>query len=204
MAYGSMNTGQLHVAQVYNTVTDVTAVLTAIDYAYNLAAIVDLYDQGYSPSLDTVLNLLRRAEPAGISTTNFALQAFVPTDAQMQLEALEFSNSFIVKFGGLGRVIEALTSVFDPLARKERHEDLRHKRQMNLLAEDEAELTLADRRLEIAMRVLTDERSNFNQRAREDLGENRASELRLLLAREFGYAVDSLSHNKIDAIETSS
>jgi hypothetical protein len=50
--------------------------------AYNLAAFVELWDQGYAPDSDTVLNLLSHTESVGIATVNFGLQATIPVDAQ--------------------------------------------------------------------------------------------------------------------------
>jgi hypothetical protein len=192
MAYGEMKSARLYVSDRPHTVTSLTGTLSSIDYAYNLAAFVELWDQGYAPDFDTVFNLLSSAESVGIATVNFGLQATIPVDAQLQLELLDFGKSFTIGFSGLGRVVEALISVFDPLARKQRREDLRHKHEMNISKEEHAKLDLFDKRFEIAMRVLSDDRSNVNARWLEELGPEQASQMRVLLAKEFGRAIDSL------------
>ena len=200
MAYGQMDSARLHVTDRPHTVTAVTSTLMGIDYAYNLVAFIELCDQGYKLDSDTVLNLLSQADSVGIAAANFGLHATIPVDARLQLELLEFDASFTIGISGIGRVIEALISVFDPLARKERREDLRHKREMNLSEEDLAKLSRVDKRLEIAMRVLSDDRSNVNARWREALGPERASQMRMLAAQEFGRAIDSLP-DSLKAIE---
>ena len=200
MAYGEMKSARLHVTDRPHTVTSVTGVLTAIDYAYNLAAFVEVCDQGYELDSGTVLNLLSLADSAGIATANFGLQATIPVDAQLQLELLEFDGSFTIGISGIGRVIEALISVFDPLARKERREDLRHKSEMNISEEERAKLAVIDKRLKITMRALGDDRSNVNIQWNGALGPERAAQMRLLAAREFGRAIDSLP-DSLKAIE---
>ncbi len=111
--------------------------MEALEYAYNLAAVIEVADQGALRDFAQPLSVLRNAEASGLGTMNIGLRLSVPEDAQLQISFVNAGGSFNIKFGGLGNAIKALAAVFDPIQRAQRREELRHSETMNKLAEDD-------------------------------------------------------------------
>ena len=174
-----------------------------MDYAYNIDAIIELYDQGHSIDvldISVSFNILRRASDAGIVITNSALQAIVPDDAKMQLDQITTGSSFVISVKGMAHVIQSLASIFDPLQRKKQHEDLAHKTEMNQIEEERARFNLAKERYEYAS-VVMNHLSNFNNRLPGDVGEGEVGEFKQLAVTTYAQAIRSLQSNEIIIIE---
>jgi hypothetical protein len=184
-----------------STAAWVLETLAATEYMYNIVAVVELKDMGYDPDLAAVSSILRSAEEVGIAGTNSALRAFVPEGGLMELNSLESDNSFSLSLGGIARALSVIVSTFDPLAREERRERLRHQRVMNQWKEEDAQTRVVERRIELVVRSLADERSNFNKHAREELGEVHHKELRALLGREFDRSLLVLDQNEVKIVQ---
>jgi hypothetical protein len=200
VGWGEMSAAELRVrGREYTTAGWVTDTLEAMEYAYNLAAVVEVADQGVMRDLSQPLTVLRSSAASGIGTLNLALRLSIPEDAQLQVSSIQAAASFNIKFGGLGSAIKALASVFDPIARTERREQVRHTVAMNRLAEEDKMTKVASNRLDLLMKAF-DSQSNFSKIAAEQLGEDGHGELKKLLAREYGRAVSILGENEIKVI----
>jgi hypothetical protein len=201
MAYGGEGRIALHVSgREHVTVAWVNRTLAALEYGYNVTAVTDLYDQGSMLDLEALLRLLQSSDGTSVDSMNVALRAFMYEDAQLQVELLQAGGSFTITFGGIARALEVLAEVFDPLARQERRERLRHAREMNRLAEESEMTTVAGERFAL-FNALSDPRSNFHARAEALLLPEQQKELDGLLVREFGRAVGLLQGVEVRFIE---
>ena len=208
MAYGMFTSAVLYVADSEFLRTggsttnagEIAEVLLGFDYAYNVAAAADIYDQGLDIDMSALMSLMRKAPDSGVYVTNSALRTMISPDAQLQVGQLVIESSFTIKITGIARIIEAIASIFDPDVRAERRERARHEAVMNHLEEERATFELTRDRFK-TMLIITNDLSNFNQRLIRDLGKNQAAELKLLMAEAFGQAIYSLRSNEIKTLE---
>jgi hypothetical protein len=208
MAYGAFVSAKFHIGnseflrtvEPNTTVGEVVDVLCSFDYAYNVAAVAEIYDQGYHVDMSAFLRLLRKARDFGVYVTNSSLRTMIEPNAQLELSQLEIGSSFTIKINGIARVIGAIAASFDPTIRDERRERHRHTTVMNRLEEERAAFDLARDRFN-AMHIITDDISNFNKRLREDLGRDQADELKRLIVEAYGHAIYSLRSNDIKTLE---
>ncbi len=109
MAYDQFRPIALRIqTRVPTSVDDVVTTLVTLEYTYNLLAVAELVEQGYTPPVGAVLEIMRRAPEVGAFATNHALRAAVDLDARLQLESIAPTNSVKVLLNGMGRVVTAI------------------------------------------------------------------------------------------------
>jgi hypothetical protein len=159
----------IHVSRddTYDTLGWIGDILSALEYTYNIAAVLNLSRQNYfDDRLHEIVGTLSHASQLGFSATNLSLREFIPLDAQSRLLTLRVVNSVDIGFDGLGEAIDATADVADPLRRRARKEANRHAAEkhqydevamqeahrhtaaMNAYAEEERRLQLEDKRTE--------------------------------------------------------
>lgn len=201
MAYGGEGKAALHISGRDNvTAAWVGQTLAALEYTYNLSAVSDLHDQGYSLDLTALLRLLRQAEVTSVESLNVALRAFVYEDAQLRVDLIQAGGSWSIVVDGISRVLEIIAGAFDPLVRQQRREQLRHAKVMNALAEEAEATRVAEQRMQFVFRVLQDPQSNYNLRAASELLPDQHKELNGLLMSQIGRALAILDRDEVKAI----
>ena len=111
-------------------------------------------------------------------------------------------GSFTISVAGIAEVIDAMAETFDPERRRERRQKNEHTAVMDAIEEEKAMVGLAVERF-AALRAIANDLSNFNKRLQEDLGANRADELKQLLEEAYGQAIYSVRANDIKTLESS-
>jgi hypothetical protein len=191
----------------YTTAGWVASTLESIEYAYNLAALIQLANQGSVRDLSVPLRALRGSSGSGMSAVNSALRSSIPEDAQLRISSILATASFNIKLIGIADIIKALVSIFDPLARAKAREQVanareqvRHAEAMNRLAEEDEMIKVTGNRLEFITKAFNDPQSIFAQIAQETLDEDGRAAIKQLVVQEFMRSVASLSGNSIRAI----
>ncbi|MEU1779267.1 hypothetical protein ABZ545_07225 [Streptomyces abikoensis] len=200
MAYGSTEeltictsaTGTPSVARARN-------ILAALDYAYNIAAVVELTDQGHLDSKDLLVarRILQRAPSLDVSLTNHALGALIEEDAQLSLLRIETGSPFIITVGGIADIIAEIRKSLSPTERAKRKEALRHAGVMNQLEEAKAALEL---QMQFDDYLERSPRFNKEQLPRQ-VGEGPANDFRLRMPSEWARAIDMARTADAETVE---
>ena len=199
----STSTAELHFdGRRHTTAEWVVTNLEALEYAYNIAAMVHLIDEGGYENLQDLNSDLRVSAQYGLSTMNLLLRRNLFAEIQLHVAVMESTNSFTVEFGGLAKVVQALGAIFDPLSRKTRREQLRHDMAMNRLDEEDRITEVAARRLDLLMTAMSDPHSAYTHRVKT-LGATEAAEFNALLQQEFERAVKILGLSDVQIIQRS-
>jgi hypothetical protein len=98
--------GALHVSGGRNTTAGwITWSLEALEYAYNLGAVVEMIDDGGVGGADTdrLFGFLENSQQASLATMNFALRGFLWQDAELSVQLIQAGGSFTIKSAGSRR-----------------------------------------------------------------------------------------------------
>lgn len=197
MAYGPTETLTLHAAGgKIPTVARARNILTPLDYAYNIAAFVELTDQGYvtDKQLEVGYKILQDAAVTEIASASHALGSLFDEHAQLILRRVETGSPITFTIDGIAKIIKELRSSFGPTYRNARKEELRHKREMNLLKE--AQLRIG---VERQFDDYLAESPRFNKaRLSQEIGGNRANQVNYELTSEWTRAIEMLRAEDVE------
>ena len=190
MAFGQESSLQLHISgRERVTAGWVATTLTSLDYSYNVAAAVELLDQGFfsDHEMMTIFTLLRDAEMAGIETTDSALRALIYEDAQLVVTSVASVNSFELNLLGLDKIIKEIRESCGRHGRDKRklkNEEQRLKNDAAKAAEEEA---ANQRKHDRAMRVFAffEGAANAHMDLAKIIGDEQATEAIKIAAQEY-------------------
>lgn len=188
--------------QEYTTLGWVYDSMAALEYAYNLVAVVQLVDEGHihSEEFKDLVAVFRRSSELGFPTLNLLLRSFIPPDAQARLEGLETGHSFTIKFGGIAKAINAIAAIFDPARRAAQQEDDRHQAEMNRLDEEDKRTEVFAKRLRLLEEIIDNPRSLFSERV-EELAVEQREAIRANLYGESARIIRALGNNETEALD---
>lgn len=184
--------------EAYTTASWIIWTLEALEYAYNLGAMVDAIEsEGYLNGNSPIAawGYLQESRHTPISSMNACLRPLIQPDHQLQISRIQAGQSFSIQLNGVAKAIKAIASIFDPQAREKRAETLRHDTKMNRLAEYDKATEVASNRLNFVMRVIDDPDSNFYK-----LTSQYQPAYSQLLAREHQRAIEILGTNDVKVI----
>jgi hypothetical protein len=190
MAFGQESSLQLHISG-HERVTAgwVATTLTSLDYSYNVAAAVELLDQGFFSDHEMMIfyMLLRDAEMAGIETTDSALRTLIYEDAQLVVTSVTSVNSFTVNLFGLDKVIKEIRESCGRHGREKRRLQNEEQRLKNEAAEAAANEFTNQQKHDSAMRILAffEGAANAHKRLAKVMGEEQATKVIEMAAQEY-------------------
>jgi hypothetical protein len=184
----------------------VAETMTALEYIYNILAVVDLIEQ--RRILDyrfiELESIFRSSSQLGFPSVNLVLRDFIQSYFQAQLEGLEVGMSFTIKFGGrLEKVIDTLAGIFDPARRRAQREEDRHRATMNRWEEEDMKTQVLSRRLELIVEMINAPESRFNHDLEAQLGFERTRQLKQNMLDESTRGLKALGMNEAEVIEDS-
>ncbi|MGW5418960.1 hypothetical protein [Streptomyces sp. NPDC003943] len=170
------------------TVAHARNVLIPLDYAYNIAAFVELAGHDYlsEGQVDIGYKILQEAAVTEITAANHALGSLISEGAQLVLRRMEAESPFCITVDGIADIIKELRACFSPTARKERKEGLRHQQEMNRLKEVDYTIDVQRKFDEY---LASSPRFNKEELSRR-IGETRADQLRYELSAEFVRSIE--------------
>lgn len=207
MGWGTTYTLKLHVSgEDHTTIGWISDTLTALEYAYNVAATAELFNQGYVHDeliANRIASVFQQARGFGFATGNLLLREFIPPDAQAQVVELAVGNSVDIGLDGLGDPIKQLRKTFDPIDRKGRKEDNRHTAAMNQHVEEMNATEREAKRKELHTSHLQRfaEFLAYLETVKFPFDEETAIQMKQNLAGEYFRAITSVEGNEIRVIE---
>lgn len=203
MGWGDTPRLTLHIAgRDHTTIGWVSDTLVALEYSYNLAAVVEIHHQGYFHDADTIERLavtFQHLREYSFGTANLLLRQYIPDDAQVQLDFVNAKSSFDVSVRGLGEPIKEVRQALeklDPIDRAGRREQNRHAAVMNSLEEEERASEVNAHRLNRMLDLI-------DRVSQSDFGLSREAEAQLKsnIVEQFFRAQSAIEQNDIHVLE---
>ncbi|MEV5542780.1 hypothetical protein AB0L13_38755 [Saccharopolyspora shandongensis] len=194
---------QLRVSRdALDTVGWATEVLTILEYAYNIALVIDYIDEGYGTRLESLSAIIESAPVVGLPTANYALRLGLPPDIQLQLDELRSENPIIVKVDGIAKIIEVIVANFTPRGRRRQDAEEERKKAQEKRTRETFDLETKRKRVKLWKEGMKGWH-NFKKLSKDYLGDEQSERLDRLLMEQFLAQINMLELNNIQIIEPS-